>query len=66
MGWDTDAELICMNQAIVIQAPGEVLVRGIPMPKRNHDETILRLLWGGICGSDLGTYHLKYRAWPVD
>jgi 2-desacetyl-2-hydroxyethyl bacteriochlorophyllide A dehydrogenase len=49
-----------MNRAIVISAPGQVRVLEIPMPARKRGEALLRLLWGGICGSDLGTYRGTY------
>lgn len=37
-------------------APGQVIVQDTPMPVRKPGETLLRLLYGGICGSDLGSY----------
>jgi len=49
-----------MNQAIIVSAPGTVEIRSVPMPRREDGEALLRLLWGGICGSDLGTYRGTY------
>lgn len=44
------------NKKIIIQAPGEVVVADCPMPERKKGEVLLKLLYGGICGSDLGSY----------
>lgn len=43
-------------KSILIKAPGivEIVEREIPQPKEN--EALLKLLYGGICGSDLGSY----------
>lgn len=45
-------------KAIYITRPGEVVIREIPMPeyKKGRGEALLRVLYGGICGSDLGSY----------
>ena len=43
-------------RAIVINEPGSVTLREMPMPVRGEGEALLRLLYGGICGSDLGSY----------
>ena len=43
-------------KAIYINAPGEIEIREIPMPVRKPGEALLKLLYGGICGSDLGSY----------
>ena len=43
-------------RSIVIPAPGTVEVREIPPPERKPGEALLRVLWGGVCGSDLSTY----------
>ena len=39
-----------------INAPGEVEIKEINMPVRKEGEVLLKLLYGGICGSDLGSY----------
>lgn len=44
------------NREIVIAAPGQILVRDAQMPVRRPGEVLLKLLYGGICGSDLGSY----------
>ena len=49
-----------MNREIVIPEPGKVIVRDAPMPARKPDEALLRVIYGGICGSDLGTYRGTY------
>lgn len=39
-----------------INQPGEVEIREREMPIRKPGEALLKLLYGGICGSDLGSY----------
>ena len=55
-----------MNQRVLIPKVGEVLVEEIPMPKPGPGEALLKMLYGGICGSDLGTYKgtFVYAAYP--
>lgn len=43
-------------KAIVIEKPGQVAIREVPFPERKKGEALLRVLYGGICGSDLGSY----------
>lgn len=43
-------------KTVVITEPGSVEVCERDMPVRQPGEALLRVLWGGICGSDLGTY----------
>ncbi len=43
-------------KAIYINAPGKVEIKEIDMPKRKPGEALLKVLYGGICGSDLGSY----------
>ncbi len=43
-------------KAVYIEAPGKVGIRQIPMPRRQEGQALLRVLYGGICGSDLGSY----------
>lgn len=43
-------------KAIYINRPGEVEIRDIEMPVRKKGEVLLKILYGGICGSDLGSY----------
>lgn len=43
-------------KAIRINAPGEVEIIEKQMPVRKEGEALLKLLYGGICGSDLGSY----------
>lgn len=51
---------------ICIEKPGEVVFKPLPMPRRKQSEALLKLLYGGICGSDLGTYRgtFAYAAYP--
>lgn len=43
-------------KALYIEEPGKVLFREISMPVPKPGEALLKLLYGGICGSDLGSY----------
>lgn len=43
-------------KAICIQEPGKVEIVEQEMPVRKQGEALLKLLYGGICGSDLGSY----------
>ena len=42
-------------KAIRINAPGKVEICEIEKPVRKKGEALLKLLYGGICGSDLGS-----------
>lgn len=43
-------------KAIFIREPGKIEICETPMPVRKEGEALLKLLYGGICGSDLGSY----------
>lgn len=43
-------------KAIYIEEPGKVTFRDIPKPVRKPGEALLKVLYGGICGSDLSSY----------
>ena len=47
-------------KSIVINQPGQVVFREDPMPVAKEGEALLKLLYGGICGSDLGSYRGTY------
>lgn len=54
---------------IVINEVGSVSINELEKPVRKSGEVLLRLLYGGICGSDLGTYrgsnaYVKYPCIP--
>lgn len=53
-------------KAIYINAPGQVEIREIEMPVRKPGEALLKVLYGGICGSDLGSYRgtFAYFSYP--
>lgn len=53
-------------KAIYINAPGQVEIREMAMPVRKPGEALLKLLYGGICGSDLGSYRgtFAYFSYP--
>ena len=43
-------------KAICIEAPGQVVIKEVEKPVRKPGEALLKMLYGGICGSDLGSY----------
>ena len=51
---------------ICINNPGEVDIIEQAMPVRKQGEALLKILYGGICGSDLGTYRgtFAYASYP--
>lgn len=53
-------------KSIVINNPGEVEITEIDMPVIKEGEALLKVLYGGICGSDLGTYRgtFAYVSYP--
>ena len=53
-------------RTIIISEPGKVAVTENEMPKAKEGEALLKLLYGGICGSDLGTYRgtFAYASYP--
>lgn len=53
-------------KSIVINNPGEVEIREVEMPVPKEGEALLKILYGGICGSDLGTYRgtFAYVSYP--
>ena len=59
-------ERIRVNKHIIIPEPGKVLIEDAPMPEPGPGEALLKVLYGGICGSDLGTYRgtFAYASYP--
>ena len=54
---------------IEIERPGIVTVKEMEKPVRKKGEALLKLLYGGICGSDLNSYrggnaYVKYPVIP--
>ena len=51
---------------IVIPEPGKVEIRECEKPQVKEGEALLKVLYGGICGSDLGTYKgtFLYASYP--
>ncbi len=43
-------------KSLLIEQPGKVAFKENPMPVVKEGEALLKLLYGGICGSDLGSY----------
>jgi len=54
------------NKCIVINEPYKVEIRETEMPTPKKGEALLKILYGGICGSDLNTYRgtLAYVSYP--
>lgn len=53
-------------RSMVITKPGEVVINEVEMPAPQKGEALLKLLYGGICGSDLGSYRgtFAYFSYP--
>ncbi|PKM57548.1 MAG: alcohol dehydrogenase [Firmicutes bacterium HGW-Firmicutes-3] len=53
-------------KTINIKEPGVVEITEMPMPIPQKGEALLKILYGGICGSDLGTYRgtFAYVSYP--
>ncbi len=53
-------------KTIIIPKPGQVEIIETPMPEPKEGEALLKVLRGGICGSDLGTYRgtFAYASYP--
>ena len=53
-------------RTIIISEPGKVAVTENEMSKVKEGEALIKLLYGGICGSDLGTYRgtFAYASYP--
>ena len=53
-------------KAVFIENPGKAVIKDIPHPARKPGEALLKLLYGGICGSDLGAYRgtFAYFSYP--
>ena len=41
---------------VVIEKPGDVQIKEREKPQRKKGEVLLKMIYGGLCGSDLGTY----------
>ena len=54
-------------KTLCIEQPGKVTILENPVPKRKPGEALLKLLYGGICGSDLSTYRgvNAYASYPL-
>lgn len=53
-------------KSIVINSPGNVEIKEVDKPVLKEGEVLLKVLYGGICGSDLGTYRgtFAYVSYP--
>lgn len=53
-------------KAIVIPEPWKAEIQEVPEVEKKEGEAVLKLLYGGVCGSDLGTYRgvNAYAAYP--
>ncbi|WP_303691500.1 zinc-binding alcohol dehydrogenase family protein [Megamonas hypermegale] len=53
-------------KTIIINKPGDVNIIDTPKPVLKKGEALLKVLYGGICGSDLGTYRgtFAYASYP--
>lgn len=55
-----------MNQSIVLEEPRKIAVYDSPMPVPKPNEVLLKVLYGGLCGSDLNSYrgNFAYTSYP--
>lgn len=53
-------------KTILIKEPGKVVIEEREKPVRKPGEVLIKILYGGICGSDLGTYRgtFAYASYP--
>ena len=53
-------------KTILIREPGDVVIEEREKPVRKPGEVLLKVLYGGICGSDLGTFRgtFAYASYP--
>ncbi|AEV30137.1 theronine dehydrogenase-like Zn-dependent dehydrogenase [Sphaerochaeta pleomorpha str. Grapes] len=47
-------------RAIVIEKPGMISVREVPIPVVNEDEVLIKVMSSGICGTDVHIFHGEY------
>ncbi len=53
-------------KAAVLDRPGELSIRDVPVPKPGPEEVLVRVKACGICGTDMKLYHGDYAAkYPV-
>lgn len=55
-----------VNETIVIHAPNDISIVDVDIPTPKAGEALLKLLYGGICGSDLNIYkgNFAYGTYP--
>ncbi len=53
-------------KAVLIESPGRAVMREVSRPSPKPGEALLKLMYGGICGSDLGSYRgtFAYFSYP--
>nr|WP_319487187.1 zinc-binding alcohol dehydrogenase family protein [uncultured Caproiciproducens sp.] len=51
---------------VSIDRPGEAVIKECPIPNPRKGEALLKMLFGGLCGSDLNTYRgtMAYSSYP--
>lgn len=49
-------------RAQVVEAPGKMALRQVPVPQINDDEVLIKVKMCGICGTDNKIYHGEYAA----
>jgi len=54
------------NRCVIIEQPGIVRISEVDVPKPSKNEALLKVLYSGICGSDLGSYRgtMPYTSYP--
>jgi threonine dehydrogenase-like Zn-dependent dehydrogenase len=54
--------------AAIIKRPRHVVVEEVDIPSTHHDEVLVKVLYNGICGTDLRTWegtHWSIEGWPL-
>jgi 2-desacetyl-2-hydroxyethyl bacteriochlorophyllide A dehydrogenase len=58
-----------VNRAVVLDAPGRIEVRMVPLATAGPGEVVVRAAWAGICGSDVdlrdGNRPLPFARYPI-
>ena len=49
-------------KAAVVEKPGKLVIKEVPVPEINDDEVLIKVKYTGICGTDYSIYTGKYSA----
>ena len=57
-----DFEMGETMKAAVVEKPGKLVIKQVPVPEINDDEVLIKVKYTGICGTDYSIYTGKYSA----